>query len=318
MLDFKKEDIITCNSYRSLCDYVYAIGDDPVSGLVHCNLEEIPAFFEAIKEYPDRDYVVVSSCSDFGVGYLAEQPPWMDMRRWAQLSIGEDVGFRGLQLPPRFEHAKFNPDHKYTVKCYSYTAYTLPEIPGNVHKWFMTNSMINPVVEPVIEIIPFGVAANQADTICNAMEQYKDAPVEGKVYINWTNYTYERYLIKENYRDLSLPYVNIVEQAKPYAEYLGDLATNQFILAPDGNGIDCYRTLEAIYMGNLPICMPSATTLTLMQGLDTIVTRTLMGIPPEIFASMYEWRRANPTGNPYAKLSYWKERFQKEREKWQI
>ncbi len=317
-MNFEKSDIITCESYKGLCDYVYAGEPDPPAGLVHCNLEELTMFFEAIKNYPDRDYVVVSSCSDFGVGYLAEQPPWMDMRRWAQLSIGADVGCMGLQMPPRFEPKKFNENHKYTVKCYSYTAYTFPEIPGNVHKWFMTNSMINPVVEPVIEVIPFGVAGKSADRIYDAMTLLAQVEKQDKIYINWNNYTYERYLIKENYLNLSLPYVTIINEAKDYEDYLVDLSMHRFVLCPDGNGIDCYRTLEAIYMGALPICMPSATTLTLMNGLDTIVTKTLMGIPSEAFGSMYEWRVANATGNPYAKLSYWKGRFEEERAKWLI
>lgn len=313
---FEKSDIITCESYKGLCDYVYAVGDDPKPGLVHCNLEEIPAFFDAVSANPQHDYIVVSSCSDFGVGYLSQHPPWLDIRKWAMISIGEDVGLRGVQLGPRYDTKRFNPEHNYTVKCHSYTAYTFPEIPGNIHKWFMTNSLIMPTNEPVIEIMPFGVAGKKADVIYDAMLAHQDVPKEDTVYINWVNYTYDRYSIKENYRALGLPYVTIVDEAKPYEDFLSDLARHRFILSPEGNGVDCYRTLEAIYMGATPVVEAGPTQLTLAQGLDTLVSKTLMGIPPQYFAAMAGWRQKNQTGNEFAKLSYWNRRFQEEKSKW--
>jgi hypothetical protein len=315
MEQFQQSDIITCESYKGLCDYVYAIGDEPKPGLVHCNLEEIPAFFDAIRDN-GYDYVVVSSCSDFGLGYLVENPPWIDIRKWAMMSVGPEVGFRGLQIPARFEPSKVNPEHPYTVKCYSYTFYTLPEIPSNVHKWFMTNSLIFPTREPVIEVLPFGIAAKSEDKIFNMMTETAGIEKQGSTYVNFTNYTYERYAIKEAFRALQLPYVTIVEDAKPYEDYLYDLATHHYAYAPEGNGVDCYRTLEAIYMGTYPVVQAGPTHLTLMRGLDTLVSSTLLGVPPDYLAAMRKWREQNLTGNDFARLSYWKGRFAEERAKW--
>src|ERR1700722_11865528 len=36
-------------------------------------------------------------------------------------------------------------------------------------------------------------------------------------------------------------------------DYLVDLAHSKFVLSPQGNGLDCHRTWEALYMGCIPI-----------------------------------------------------------------
>ena len=145
---------------------------------------------------------------------------------------------------------------------------------------------------------------------------YEDLEREEKIYINWQNYTFDRYQIKENYRALELPYIKIVDDAKEYEAYLADLATHRYVLAPEGNGVDCYRTLEAIYMGATPVVEANPTHLTLARGLDTLVFKTLMGIPPDYLHAVRKFREERPTGNEFAKLSYWNKRFQEEKDKW--
>jgi hypothetical protein len=44
---------------------------------------------------------------------------------------------------------------------------------------------------------------------------------------------------------------------KPY-EYLGLVRNSKFVLSPPGNGPDCHRTWEAIYLGAIPIVHASA------------------------------------------------------------
>jgi len=40
---------------------------------------------------------------------------------------------------------------------------------------------------------------------------------------------------------------------KPFKQYLKDLAESHFIVSPNGNGIDCHRTWEALLCGSIPI-----------------------------------------------------------------
>jgi hypothetical protein len=39
--------------------------------------------------------------------------------------------------------------------------------------------------------------------------------------------------------------------------YYSQIAAHRFVLSPEGNGIDCYRTWEALYLGAIPIVMVS-------------------------------------------------------------
>ncbi len=46
-------------------------------------------------------------------------------------------------------------------------------------------------------------------------------------------------------------------ESKPFDEYIRDLKKSCFVLSPRGNGIDCYRTWEAIAAGSIPIVKSS-------------------------------------------------------------
>jgi hypothetical protein len=42
-------------------------------------------------------------------------------------------------------------------------------------------------------------------------------------------------------------------EAKDYVAYLEDMARHAFVVCPRGNGLDCHRTWEALYLGRYPI-----------------------------------------------------------------
>ena len=48
-------------------------------------------------------------------------------------------------------------------------------------------------------------------------------------------------------------WVTIVDKPISYEEYLNDLQSHYFTLSPRGNGLDCHRTWEALYMDSIPI-----------------------------------------------------------------
>lgn len=305
-MNIEKEDIITCESYKGLCDYVYkSDNDNPEAGLIHVNMEEIPAFFRAISHYPERSYVVVSSCSDFGLCYQAQHPVWVDMPKWAKMMTTPNIGYSGINIETRCDTNKCVITDKYSVKCYSYTAFTFPEIPQNIKHWFMTNSRIRSVDER-ITVIPFGVAPNAQNDIVEIAEEVEFYEKEPKMYINWVNYTLERLEIKGYYQLLRIPNVTIVDEAKPYRSYLRDLARHAIILSPEGNGVDCYRNLESIYMGSMPV-VPLNETMMELSDLPIAVTFSMYGLRPKELNEVYKVVINRPVDK--VKLSYWKERF---------
>lgn len=306
-----REDIITCESYKPLCDYVYKDGDEPKGGLVHVNMEEIPSFLKAIEGRTEK-YIVVSSCSDFGLCYQREAPVWLDIPKWARMSVTPEVNYNGVSIPARCNWATCNPEHEFSSKCYAYTAFTFPKIPENIVHWFMTNSAISPSSEPRISVIPFGVAANATDDIMEIADETQNYEKLPKTYINWVNYTLERLDVKEYYRLLGANDVTIVDDAKPYKSYLRDLAMHATVLSPKGNGIDCYRMLETMYMGSMPVVELSQTTAE-FADLPLLIVKTMYGLRAKELFSLYNHVKSQNRSLDKIKLSYWKGRFEEAR-----
>ena len=48
-------------------------------------------------------------------------------------------------------------------------------------------------------------------------------------------------------------WATVIENEKSYKDYLRDLCKHSFAFCPQGNGIDCYRILECLYCGCIPI-----------------------------------------------------------------
>lgn len=306
----ERSDIITCESYKPLCDYVYHPGVEPVGGLVHVNMEEIPHFFSAIKGRTDQ-YIVVSTCSDFGICLQEQNPVYADMIKWARMMMKPSTGYGATLVEPRCDVKKCSLTDKYSVKCYSYTAFTLPEIPENVVHWFTSNANL---YDDKITVVPFGISPGSADKLYEHTLRPVTKKEDRLLYINWQDYTVDRFEIREEYKWKKCDWITIVEQAKPYEEYLTDIAEHQFILSPPGNGIDCYRNLESIYLGSIPIVQATAATDQFSQGIGTMLLGMFL---KEIQLSVLKGTASQikPSIGPMAKLSYWKEQFANAKEK---
>ena len=265
----EESDIITCKSYHSICDYLYDypnLDDIPPTGLVHVPLDHIEEFFKRI-DSNGHSYVVVSSCSDYGVAIQHEHPPWKDMAKWLNMQIGPSLRYNGVKMPPRIEEGACRETDTYSVKMHSWTKATFPSIPHNVHHWFVTNLMFVPDPEiynflyeanthEKITAIPFGIAEGKAAELHEAMKTKINPPDrENKIYISWNDTTLERYEIRSQlmewqaYAGNQSLTVNSPDHQDTYEEYLKKLATHKYAISPPGNGADCYRTLESVYMG---------------------------------------------------------------------
>jgi hypothetical protein len=66
-----------------------------------------------------------------------------------------------------------------------------------------------------------------------------------------------------------MPYCYFANQ-KPHEQYLADLCRSKFVLSPRGNGLDCHRTWEALYMGAIPI-VPSTTINSVYADLPVVI-----------------------------------------------
>lgn len=90
------------------------------------------------------------------------------------------------------------------------------------------------------------------------------------VYMNFAvgNCPLERSLVYDLF--ICQPFCLTSSATKNFHAYLIDLARSKFVLSPRGNGIDCHRTWEALYMGAYPV-VKSSTLDPLYEGLPVII-----------------------------------------------
>jgi len=129
--------------------------------------------------------------------------------------------------------------------------------PDNVIKWYTQN--VN-VVSSRIESIPIGVENNR-----RSPHLHKKELMEAKLRIprRRKNLVYMNHNIKTNPKERIIPY-NILERKSwvtsererngiRFESYLDNLYRHEFVICPEGNGMDTHRTWEALYIGSIPI-----------------------------------------------------------------
>lgn len=137
----------------------------------------------------------------------------------------------------------------------------------NLRHWYAQNLNCR---HPMMSPLPIGIAnpkwkhGSQAD-----LKAVKDAslPKTKDVYVNfdiYTNQSERTYCLEE----IGLPMENRV----PFRDHLRNLASSFFCVSPNGNGLDCHRHWESIYLKTIPIVTRSNFTEILKEkGLPLLI-----------------------------------------------
>jgi hypothetical protein len=125
----------------------------------------------------------------------------------------------------------------------------------NLLKWYGQNIMTS---HPKLHSIPIGVANENwphGNESCFFEVMQKDIKKEQQIYVNFdvnTNRHERKYCLSEiNKRGLS------IGVKLPFIEYLEEVAKSYFVVSPNGNGVDCHKTWEALYLKAIPIVTKS-------------------------------------------------------------
>lgn len=320
----RPDEIINVKSWMSLGDSNYEIDHDddsiPESGVVYCNIEHIHKFF-AKCENTDNEYIVVSGFSDYGFARQKEHPVWVDMKKTLTMMVfnqqllehytaNPTEEYQALQIAARCDYEKCNKEDEFSVKCYAYTYSTVPRIPSNVKKWFLVNSMTK---HDSIQGIPLGVGKDAASQIYNVASEGIEK--QEYVYANWQNHTLERSDLKNFLIQTNPSWCTIRHEAIGFEDYLRELARHMFVFCPEGNGIDCYRLLEAIYLGCTPIVKRSPTT-EYLEDLPIMMVDSFYDVNLSMLKKYSNMvvSHLEPRNVDKAKLSYWKKRIEESRD----
>jgi hypothetical protein len=122
-------------------------------------------------------------------------------------------------------------------------------------KWYGQNIM---TIHLKLESIPIGIANEKwshgnEDVFKEVMG--KNIEKERLIYVNFdvnTNRAERNYCVSElNKKGLEM------QPKLPFKEYLEEVAKSYFVVSPNGNGVDCHKTWEGLYLKTIPIVTQS-------------------------------------------------------------
>lgn len=104
--------------------------------------------------------------------------------------------------------------------------------------------------------------------------------------------------------------IDVIEGLSP-KRHRKALRRYQFVISPPGNGLDCHRTWEAIYLGTIPVVLSGALSHELTKSLPVLAVDTW----EEFFSWSMEERAAKYDSiilreRTLAYWDYWKDKFQ--------
>jgi hypothetical protein len=129
--------------------------------------------------------------------------------------------------------------------------------PGCIKKWLGINPTFK--AEELIAI-PLGIKTHlepylepqyMSEWFIHNIPRLKTIHKTNNIYCNWNVTNLDRNLIIEKLKQNNLKYTH--DYNKPFYHYIENMASHKFVISPPGNGIDCHRTWEALYVGCIPI-----------------------------------------------------------------
>lgn len=140
---------------------------------------------------------------------------------------------------------------------YPIDGYRFSKKPDNVKKWFAINKAYD---NDSIVCIPLGLKTHKGiyleerymtKWLVSEIKNLSENKKEKIVYCNWTNTNPYRNTIITKLQSNNIDYK--LEYNLTFDEYATNMSRCKFVISPPGNGIDCHRTWEALYMGCIPI-----------------------------------------------------------------
>ncbi len=143
-----------------------------------------------------------------------------------------------------------------------------------VKHWYAQNVMMH---HPKLTSIPIGVAnemwphGNLSKIVAACNDQgNKTKKIDFLFNFSlWTNQR-ARNACKDTLEKKGLKFL----QQLPFDYYLQFLASSRFSICPEGNGIDCHRVWESLYMGVIPIMLRSVFTEKVAEQFPCILFNT--------------------------------------------
>ncbi|MDB5540641.1 MAG: hypothetical protein JWQ89_2368 [Devosia sp.] len=222
-------------------------------------------------------------------------------------------------LPSFFEHVFPRLDHSFVLITHNsdspVDARYLPQLGDDrIRAWFGQNAAIR---HPKLAPLPIGLANAQwrHGKLMRFIEQVRRPPAERQPLI------YVNFLVRTN-PAVRAPILDSMSELKNawiapkrrFRRYLSDMASCRWCVSPPGNGIDCHRTWEALYLGVVPVVEQGVCGEDLYRGLPVVECEDLTRLDPAQVAANTLAVTQNPREWHRMTMSYWRLRISAEAE----
>lgn len=148
-------------------------------------------------------------------------------------------------------------------------------------KWYGQNMSI---IHPKTEGIPCGLPTSTWNTdVFNNIKQYNRNSKSNLLYLNFSlNTNANRKNIMNNLLCKGFTRNNTI----PWNNYIKELSTYKFAISPQGNGVDCIRTWECLYLGVIPI-VEKSTAMSYFDDLPILFVNSYDEINEEVLNKIY-------------------------------
>lgn len=179
--------------------------------------------------------------------------------------------------------------------------------PKLIH-WYGQNPTITS--HPKFTAIPIGIA-NQywphgnPKIFDQIIQETKNQPKKYLLYLNFDidNNPAKRGLVWNIFKNKSFVHA---ESKIPHSEYLHQLARSKFVICPEGNGLDCHRTWEALLFGCIPVLKHSPLD-SMLADLPVLIINDWWEVTEELLNRTWEEFQTRTFNTAKIYVDYWKQ-----------
>lgn len=278
-----------------------------IPGLVNTTCGHLSEYFYDDQIDMGESRVVLCGADDVGVHLQRDAHPNEDLIKavrwgvnWDSVSSARDR-YVNLNVVVG-DFGRCDPAHEYVCKTDRYTFCTFPRVPDWVSRWFCCNLNVS---HPKASWIPFGLNGEKDRLVSRYIDTFAGRPKDRLLYVNFSNHTYERAALKARYAGEGWATYRETPTI-PIGSYIQEMSRHRFVLCPAGNGLDCYRTYEALYLGCIPILKDGVFARHMVDAkLPVLACTDLAQLTPRLLDDVYEKFLSHDYAYEKLTRSYW-------------
>jgi len=169
-------------------------------------------------------------------------------------------------------------------------------------KWYGQNMLPNYNIDKMIGI-PIGLENSQWKGYdYNICKKYKTNIKDKLLYFNFSLTTNnERVCVEKQLLENGV----IRNERADWENYIKELSTHKFAASPEGNGIDCHRVWECIYVGCIPIVKKNIVMFEFFKELPILWVQDFKCITSDFLIEEYKLFQDKNFNTEKATMSYW-------------